>query len=71
MRKNDLMKEAGLPKPEFTTEGMFTIKLQRGPETVEKTVEETVEKSVEEIIVKLIEAKSNTTTKEMMIATGL
>jgi len=63
MRMNDLMKEAGLPLPEFTTEGMFTIRLQRGTETVEK--------SVEEIIVKLIEAKSNTTTKEMMIATGL
>ena len=47
----------------------------RGPDTVEKTVEEiiedTMEKTVEEIIVKLIEAKSNTTTKEMMIATGL
>ena len=39
MRMNDLMKEAGLPLPEFTTEGMFTIKLQRRPETVEKTVE--------------------------------
>jgi ATP-dependent DNA helicase RecG len=36
MRMNDLMKEAGLPLPEFITEGMFTIKLQRGPETVEK-----------------------------------
>ena len=36
MRMNDLMKEAGLPLPVFTTEGMFTIKLQRGPETVEK-----------------------------------
>ena len=38
MRMNDLMKEAGLPLPEFTTEGMFTIKHQRGPETVEETV---------------------------------
>ena len=36
MRMNDLMKEAGLPLPEFTTEGMFTIKLQRNPETIEK-----------------------------------
>jgi len=25
-----------LPLPEFTTEGMFTIKLQRGPETFDK-----------------------------------
>lgn len=29
VRMNDLMKEAGLPAPEFATEGMFTITLQR------------------------------------------
>ena len=40
MRLNDLMKEAGLPLPEFTTEGMFTIKLQRGPEVKNETVED-------------------------------
>ena len=36
MRMNDLMKEAGLPTPEYTTEGMFTINLQRKSETVEE-----------------------------------
>ena len=40
MRMNDLMKEAGLPLPEFTTEGMFTIKLQRGPESKKETFDE-------------------------------
>jgi len=40
MQLNDLMKEAGLPLPEFTTEGMFTIKLQRGPEVKNETVED-------------------------------
>jgi len=37
IRMNDLMQEAGLPLPEYTTEGMFTIKLQRPPGTVEET----------------------------------
>jgi len=67
MRMNDLMKEAGLPLPEFSTEGMFTIKLQRGHETVEKTVEETVE----ETIITLIKANPKVTAKEMIKATGL
>jgi len=29
IRMNDLMREAGLPLPEYTTEGMFTVKLHR------------------------------------------
>jgi hypothetical protein len=38
MQMNDLMKEAGLPLPEFTNEGLFTNKLKRWPETVDKSV---------------------------------
>lgn len=36
-RMNDLMINAGLPVPEYNTEGMFAVKLLRPPKTVEKT----------------------------------
>jgi ATP-dependent DNA helicase RecG len=70
IRMNDLMKEAGLPAPEFNTEGMFTITLQRPPKVVGKN-EETVEKTVEKTIIDLIINNPKTTTKNMMSATGL
>ena len=50
IRMNDMMVEAGLPLPEFSTEGMFTIKLQRPPETLEKTSEKASEKTSEKIV---------------------
>lgn len=43
-RMNDLMKEAGLPQPEFNTAGMFTVTLKRPVKTVQKTSEKASEK---------------------------
>lgn len=55
----DLVKEAGLPKPVFNTEGMFSVCFSRpgkasrktsvipSEKTVEKTVDETVDETVE------------------------
>jgi len=50
MRMNDLMKEAGLPLPEFTTEGMFTIKLQRGQKPGDKLGDKPKEKTREKVL---------------------
>ena len=41
VRMNDLMKEAGLPLPEYTTQGMFTVTLQRPTSNTKKTSEKT------------------------------
>ena len=40
-RINNLMKEANLPKPGFSTDGMFTVTLKRPSKTSEKTSEKT------------------------------
>ena len=64
------MKEAGLPKPEFATEGMFTITLQRPLKVLGKK-EDPSEKTVEKTIIDLIIENPKTTTKSMMVATGL
>jgi ATP-dependent DNA helicase RecG len=53
IRMNDLMKEAGLPLPEFATEGMFTITLKRPQKAsaiVEKASEKASEKTSEKIL---------------------
>jgi ATP-dependent DNA helicase RecG len=74
IRMNDLMKEVGLPAPESTTEGMFTITLRRPPKVLDKKEEpskKTVEKTVEKTIIDLIKNNPKSTTKNMMIATGL
>lgn len=70
IRMNDLMKEAGLPAPEFNTEGMFTITLQRPLKVLGKK-EETSEKTVEKTIIDLITDNPKTTTKNRLLATGL
>jgi len=69
IRMRDLMREAGLHAPEFNTEGMFTITLQRPPkdlskkeEPSEKPSEKTVEKTVEKTIIDLITDNPKTTT---------
>lgn len=59
----DLMKEAGLPEPLFSTEGMFTVTLKRPLKTVEETVEE--------LIKSLIKANPKIIAREIMKATGL
>lgn len=48
-RMNDLMTEAGLLLPEYSTEGMFTIQLQRSGVTVEQTVEKSSGKTADKI----------------------
>jgi ATP-dependent DNA helicase RecG len=63
-RINDAMKEAKLPKPEFKTDGIFTVVLNRI--TVEETVEETVE-----IILNSMKENPKVTTKELQNKTGL
>ena len=70
-RMNDLMEVAGLPLPEFRTDGMFTVKLLRSKETVEETVEKTVEKTSAEKIIEAISNNSLITTNEMMKYSGL
>ena len=68
MRMNDLTKEAGLPLHEFTTEGMFTIKLQRGPETVDKPGDKSGKKNKEktkEKILEIMSIKSKVTIPEL------
>jgi ATP-dependent DNA helicase RecG len=47
-RINDAMKVAGLPEPEFKTDGIFTVVLNRV--TVEETVEETTRGKIIELI---------------------
>lgn len=49
IRMNDLMKETGLPAPGFSTEGMFTITLQR-PHKASGKKKETSEKTSEKIL---------------------
>lgn len=70
-RMNDLMETAGLTRPIYITDGLFTVILFRSIKTVEETVEETAEETVEQIIITLIKSNPKTTAKEMSIATGL
>jgi ATP-dependent DNA helicase RecG len=59
----DAMMTASLPPPEFKTDGMFTVVLNRA---VEKTVEKTVE-----IIIKEMKANPKVTIKQLSELTGL
>lgn len=53
-RIKDHMKDAGLPAPEFKTDGLFTVVLYRtAGKTVEKAVEKTVEKAVDLILTEM------------------
>ena len=63
IRMNNSMKEAGLPEPVYSTEGMFTVSFRRPLKTVEKTVEDT--------IIVLIKSNPKATTKDMITQTGL
>lgn len=71
MRMNDLMRSAGLPAPEFRTEGMFTVIFRRPSQTVEETVEETLEKNTRKLIISSIRANPKVTIQEMRKVTGL
>ena len=53
-RMKDLMKEAGLQKPDFRTEGMFTVSFKRLQKNREKTREETREETREKTRDKII-----------------
>ncbi len=76
-RMNDLMKEADLPLPVYSTDGMFTITLFRPPVIQENTSKKTSEKSSEkssekdsEKIIELIKEKSTVTIAEMAESLG-
>lgn len=64
IRMNDLMKEACLPEPIFSIEGMFTVTLKRPLKTSEKTVEKTSEKTSEKIL-RLIKDSPQITINEL------
>jgi ATP-dependent DNA helicase RecG len=61
------MQEAGLPEPENSIKGMFTVSLKCPLKPSEKTVEE----AVEEIILNLILENPKVTAIEMAKVTGL
>jgi ATP-dependent DNA helicase RecG len=75
IRMRDLMKEAGLPIPEFTTDGMFTITLQRqkngisnsdklGDKPGDKLGERTGDKTRDKII-EILKTNNKTTIPEL------
>jgi ATP-dependent DNA helicase RecG len=59
-RMRRLMKEAKLPEPQFSTEGMFCVRFSRAKKTSEKTSEKVSEK-----IIKLIQGNKNITINEL------
>lgn len=68
-RIKDQMKDAGLPEPQFKTEGMFTVVLQRNvKETVEKAVVEIPLSETAKKMIKLIKKQPGITTKELGVA---
>ncbi len=69
-RMNDLMKEAGLPLPEFSTDGMFTIKLLRSEKVSVKTVVKSSEKTPDSILI-LIADNNSITIPEISNIMGL
>ena len=67
IRMNYLMKEAGLPVPEFNTEGMFTITLQRhklGDKPGDKLGDKTRERTRERIV-EILKTNNQTTIPEL------
>lgn len=68
-RINDAMIDAKLPKPEFKTEGIFTVVLNRINEM--NTVEENATKNTREKIIELIKGNPSLTTKDMANSTGI
>ncbi len=64
-RINDAMKKAGLPKPEFKTEGIFTVLFYRN------TKEYSVEETTKEKIIKLIKDKPSVTRKAIADSLGI
>ena len=68
-RIKHLMHEAGLPKPDFKTEGIFTVISMRPQKMSEELSEEMSEKMSEKII-RLIKEKSSITIVELADMTG-
>jgi ATP-dependent DNA helicase RecG len=71
-RIRDEMNQAGLPSPEFKTEGMFTVVVKRPRKdfTTGKTREKAREKTREKII-RLIQEKNDITTAELAYEIGV
>ena len=65
----DLMSEAGLPAPEYRTEGFFTTVLYKDLNTVKKTVKE-IEKKTPELL-EIIKENSKITVSEIAKLCGL
>ena len=73
-RMADLMSEAGLPAPEYRTEGFFTTVLYKGLNTIKKTGKKTVkeiEKKTPERILEIIKENSKITVSEIAKLCGL
>jgi len=69
-RIKDLMKEAGLPKPDFHKEGMFSVVLRRPAKAIQKTIQKTTQKTTQKIL-ELIMEQNEITTAEMAETLGL
>lgn len=69
-RIKDLMKEAGLPKPDFQKEGMFSVILSRPPKATQKTTQKATQKTTQKIL-ELIMEQNEITTSEMAETLGL
>ena len=73
-RMVDLMAEAGLPAPEYRTEGFFTTVLYKDINTVKKTGKKTVketEKKTPELILEIIKGNPRVTVSEIAEQCGL
>ena len=73
-RMADLMSEAGLPAPEYRTEGFFTTVLYKDLNTIKKTGKKTVkeiEKKTPERILEIIKENSKITVSEIAKLCGL
>ena len=76
-RMADLMSEAGLPAPEYRTEGFFTTVLYKDLNTIKKTGKKTGKKTVKEIekktpeLLEIIKENSKITVSEIAKLCGL
>ena len=69
-RMADLMQEAGLPAPEYQTEGFFTTVLYKNKNTVKETGKKTVKKMPERIL-EIIKENSQSTVSDIAEQCGL
>lgn len=68
-RIKDAMKDAELPKPEFKTEGIFTVVFKRI--VIEKSIEDSAEKTTREKIIELIKDNPSSTRESIAVSLGI